>query len=364
MQIHPHGSETLSPRKPARPAPPELELVPSESFEQASVVQALPEKPAFASLPVEPPIQIQASADISKESLEKLRRTAERAMAHFEKHYGPVSAPLKFAVGGATTALRTGYSFDLRTIAMPDGSDLRNCGLDSEDIINHEIFHALMHQAYPDTCTPERMESPETERLHEALADYFAHRLQPDESFGENYYHLAPQVRAYRTSLQVSLTAGAHGQGNAIVKHLLEQDVTDTQVRSFLEGGQFNLESLGQTSEGLAESLRRDAAKAVDEAVSHYPHSPRDRYWLQPEQPLEVAFLPNEDVRQAHPDFRVVWLDKKGMPSRLYTFEETSPHKFRISGAPEAETEKMIARFYDGDRVIGFRPFYFGVRKT
>jgi hypothetical protein len=67
-------------------------------------------------------------------------------------------------------------------------------------------------------------------------------------------------------------------------------------------------------------------------------------------------------VQEAHSDFRVVWTDKQGLPSKKYVFKQTEPNKFLVSGAPDADSEKVIARFYDGERVIGFKPFYFGVR--
>lgn len=329
-------------------------VLPSESFQNAPVLEPMPGKPDFAP----GSILIEADPGVSKESLDQLRATAGRAIAYFREHFGEVTQPLRFQVGGG--ALRAGYNLVDDVICLPQLGNVANAGLDSADIINHEIFHALVLDAYP--------ELPSTEdggavRLHESLADYFAHALQPDDTFGEGYYTDQPFVRKYHTDLHLSLATGAHAQGNALTTLLLEQGVTHQEVRSFLEGGDFQLEALGQVSPHLLPALSDEAQMAVPDAVTGdgYTHSAKGRYWLN-ERPLELAFRPNDKVLEAHPDFRVVWCDKNGEPSPGYSFEEIAPHTFAISGAPDARSEKVIARFYDGDQVIGFRPFYFGVR--
>lgn len=306
-----------------------------------------------------PEIRIEASSDVDQADLERLRELAQKAMAYFQEHFGPVRSELRFEVGSATDALRTGYNFVEDTVCLPYLDPVRNAGLDSVDVLNHEIFHALLIKAYPDLPTPDE---PSTVRLHEGLADLFAHRLNPDSQFGEGYYADKPSVREYRTDLRISLSAGSHAQGNALTSLLLSQQTDNREIRSFLEGGDFTLEGLRSSSASLREPLSRDAALAVDESVSAYPRSPKARYWLRSDVPLGIAFQPNDSVRREHADFRVEWTDKHGYPSRSYTFEPTGENSFLVSAAPEAPAEKMIARFYDGDRVIGFRPFYFGVR--
>ena len=331
-------------------------LPPVESFQSASVLEPLSARPDFAP----GAIVIEADPSVSRESLDKLRAIAGRAIAYFSEQFGPVTQPLRFQVGGG--ALRAGYNLVEDVICLPQLGNVANAGLDSADIINHEIFHALVLDAYPGLPSTEDGAAGSV-RLHESLADYFAHALQPDDTFGEGYYTDQPYVRKYHTDLHLSLASGAHAQGNALTTLLLEQGVTHQEVRSFLEGGDFQLEALGQVSPHLLPALREEAQMAVPDAVigSGYTHSAKGRYWLN-DQPLELAFRPNDKVLEAHPDFRVVWCDKNGDPSPGYTFAEIAPHTFAVSGAPDARSEKVIARFYDGDQVIGFRPFYFGVR--
>ncbi len=306
-----------------------------------------------------PAIVIAASPEVAPRDLARLRSVAHDAMLYFRENFGPVASELRFEVGKATDALRTGYNFVNDAICLPYLDSVKNAGLDSDDVINHEIFHALLIKAYPDLPSPEELP---TVRLHEGLADLFAHRLNPDAQFGEGYYTEKDAVRHYHTDLRISLSSGSHAQGNALTSLLLSQEVENREIRSFLEAGDFSLTGLEASSPAMKEALQRDGSLAVNETVSAYPHSPKGRYWLAPEKPLAIAFEPNESLQKEHPDFRVVWLDKSGYPSRSYTFEPTGNNAFLVSGAPEANAEKVIARFYDGDKVVGFRPFYFGVR--
>lgn len=304
-------------------------------------------------------IAITASPEVPEADLRRLRETAAKAVSYFQEHFGTVRSPLRFEVGKATDALRTGYNFVNDTVCLPYLDSVKNAGLDSEDILNHEIFHALLIKAYPELPSPEELS---TVRMHEGLADLFAHRLNPDRSFGEGYYLEKPSVREYHTDLRISLSAGTHAQGNAITSLLLSEDVSNGEIRSFLEAGDFSLTGLEGCSPAMKAALALDSSMAVEESVNAYPSSKTGRYWLRPEVPLEIAFLPNESVARQHSDFRVVWTDKAGVPSKSYTFEPSGDHAFRVSAAPEADSEKVIARFYDGDRVVGFRPYYFGVR--
>lgn len=367
MQVHPFpGLErplSMLPRSRGA-APAGIEALPEDTFQSSSDRAAIPQaRPA--ALPESSPgkageVVIEAEPGIAPESLEKLRATAQRAIAYFAEHFGPVTQPLRFQVGGG--ALRAGYNIVDDVIGLPKLGNVHNAGLDSADIINHEIFHALVLDAYPELPSNEDGANGAV-RLHESLADYFAHALEPDESFGEGYYTDQPYLRRYHTDLRLSLASGAHAQGNALTTLLLEQGVTHQEVRSFLEAGEFDLEGLGKSSPHLLPALRKEQEMAVPEQVvgDGYTHSAKGRYWLHGT-PLELSFVPNARVLEEHPDFHVVWCDKNGQPSPGYTAAEIAPHTFSITGTPGAKSEKVIARFYDGDRVIGFRPFYFGVR--
>lgn len=318
---------------------------------------------SFQSQPSAPAkeIEITASDSYSQETLESLEDTAKQAITYFRENFGPVPGPLQINVGGA--ALRTGYNAAEDMIYLPELANVHNAGLDSKDVINHEIFHALALRAYPTLPKPDTADVGQL-ALHEALADFFAHQLSPDEHFGEGYRTDQAYLREYRNDLKISLTSGGHAQGNAITSLLIEQDVTNLEIRKFLEGGDFRLEALGEVAPHLKPALDADRSLSLTETVSApYTSSPTNRYWLKDE-PFEVSFTGNQEMGEAFPDLKVVWTDKRGFPTSHYTFEDKGDNRFEVSGLPDAKTEKAIARFYDDDRLLGFRPFYFGVRSS
>lgn len=368
MKVQPPNSTPQSLARSNKAPPPTQELNfgqprPEEVFEPSPTSIALSHTPTFPAKPIAKPIiNIRAPADTSTKAQEKLKGLAQEAIAYFKEHYGPVNEPITFALGSETNALRTGYSFDNNSINFPDLQGIKNYGLDSEDVIRHEIFHAMMHQAYPSYCTQEKRKIKEVEALQEALADHFAYRLSPDQAFGEKYYKNQPQIRLYDNGLLLGLTSGAHGQGNAITKLMIKSGIRGDDVRIFLKNGDFSLKGLAKISSAFAKNLSKDQAMAVEQKVGVYSKSPQDKYWLELNKPLELGFIANEALSQEHQNFKVSWLDKEGNPSQSYIFVETSPNTFSISGQPDAKVEKVIARFLDGDKVIGFRPFYFGMR--
>jgi hypothetical protein len=335
---------------------------PAESFQQGAVnLGSLSlASSALPSAGTEVEMVVRACPDVAEADLERLKQTARRAVAYFREHFGPVTSPLVFEVGQASGALRTGFNLESGVIALPSLEGVRKSGLDSPDVINHEIFHALMFGAYPHLANKDQGAARGSVRLQEGLADLFAYRLSPDPEFGEKYYLAGGKVREYRTSMHVSLAAGAHAQGNAITSLLLEEEVEDGQIRRFLEAGDFRLEALGEVSPRLKRALEHDASLSLEAVVGPgYTPSRLGRYKLRPDHPLQIQFVPSDSLKAAHPDLRVDWTDKRGIPSKTYVFQETSANAFAITAGPEADQEKMIARFYSGDKLIGFRPFYF-----
>lgn len=308
-------------------------------------------------------VVIESSADVSPEALDKLRTAAARARAYFIEEFGPVEQPLRFVVGSASDALRAGYNFESKTIALPNLSGVRESGLHCLDVVHHEAFHALMHLAYPESYAPELMEGRKAESLHEGLADLFAHRLEPDAHFGEGYYESGAPIRAYQSDLSFHLSTGGHAQGNALTSMLLEHQISDRQLRDFLERGDFRVEALAEVSPEFSQAMAHDASLQVTTSVANYPQSNKDRYWLRDELPLEVSLQPNAAAQQSFQQFRVEWTNKQGESPERFAIEQGRSHSFTVTPkSADVSPEKVIARFYDGDRLVGFRPFYFGAR--
>ena len=322
-------------------------------------VSPLP-KPVAAPAATDEAVTIKAADTFSSESLQRVENTAKKAVEYFRANFGPVNGPLNFEVGGA--GLRTGYNPGEDTIFLPELGNVKNAGLESEDVINHEIFHALVLNAYPELPKPGEAEESGI-AMHEALADYFAYQLSPDPHFGENYRTEQPHLREYHSELKLNLAPGSHAQGNAIVSMMLEHGVTNEEVRDFLQAGDFRLEALAKASPHFEQALGEEQKLSVDSQVSEpYKTTPQNKYWMKSDVPLEVTFNPNESMNEAFPNMRVVWTDKQGYPSKAYSVEEAEQNSFRITPSQNARVEKMLATFYDGENVIGFRQFYFGVR--
>lgn len=305
-------------------------------------------------------VTIKAADTYSPESLQRLEDTAKKAVEYFRKNFGPVHGPVNFEVGGS--GLRTGYHPGEDTIYLPELGNVQNAGLESPDVINHEIFHALVLSAYPNLPRPGGTGESGI-AMHEALADYFAYQLSPDQHFGENYRTDKSHLRDYHSDLKLNLSPGSHAQGNAIVSMMLEHGVTNEEVRDFLLAGDFRLEALAKASPHFQEALKEDTQFTIDSEISApYRPSPSNKYWLESDVPLEIAFAPNDKMRDSHPNLRVVWTDKRGYPSRQYSISETEKNTFSVAPVEKAKVEKMLATFYDGENVIGFRQFYFGLR--
>ncbi|MBX3166613.1 MAG: hypothetical protein KF760_04340 [Candidatus Eremiobacteraeota bacterium] len=302
-------------------------------------------------------IGIHGAQLVSGEQLQRLRQRAQRAVEFFEENFGPVSGPLKIDLEAQET-LSTGYNAETATICFPEVRNLIDRGLDSVDVVDHEIFHALVARRFPSTGGPEVLNSSEGQLLHESLADYFAYKMNPDPHFGENFRKDKEFLRSYHNDLTVSLSPGSHAQGNALTAHLLREQVELPQIRQFLQAGDFRLAALQQVSPGLKQALARDASFAVEQRVRQYPPSALNRYRIQPGRPLEVDFQPNAALLEAHPNFRVDWSTMEGVPSRHYIMESQDGRHFQIESTPQSRPEKLLARYYDGPRLIGSQPYY------
>ncbi len=306
-------------------------------------------------------IQIAGSDQLDSDTLSRLQDEATRAVSFFEEQYAKPLKPLKIDVRREIEALHTGYNFEDDTVHFPSMTSVINQGLDSPDVINHEIFHALVCQTYPSTLT--QIQDPKAVRIHEALADYFAYQLRPDKEFGENYYtdtEPGKGFRQYENELSVALAAGVHAQGNAITSQLVRHQISPEQIKGFLERGDFSLNGLAQISSDLKADLETDMSFSVAETVQGYPISAIGKYRISPDRPLELGLEPSKTLESAHPAFEIKWMDMKGLPAKHYRIQQTQPNQFQVEILPAADNEKILAVYYDGPNMIGSKPYYFG----
>lgn len=306
-------------------------------------------------------VAIHGAQQVSGEQLQRLRQRAERAVDFFEENFGAVAGPLKIDLEAKDT-LSTGYNAETATVNFPVANNLIERGIESVDVVDHEIFHALVAQRFPATATPEVLKSTEGQLLHESLADFFAFKMNPDPHFGENFRKDREYLRSYHNDLAVSLSPGGHAKGNALTAHLLRAQVELPQISQFLHTQDFRLEALAEVSPRLKQALEQDASLAVERQVGEYPPSAINRYRIQPDRPLEVEFRPNAALLQAHPNFRVDWSTMEGLPSREYTIQSREDRSFLVASKSDSNPEKLLARYYDGQRLLGSQPYYFSAK--
>lgn len=315
--------------------------------------------PGSTSVPARPErIRILGQDQADPALISHVKDTANRAVDFFQSNFGPVPDPLTLDIGNQSqsAALRTGYNVQDHIVHFPGGSDLIDAGLRSDDVVNHEIFHALVCQAYPNLPV-----EGEAEALHEALADYFAYLLHPDESFGEDYQIGKPHLRQYHNDYSIKLAAGSHAKGNAITSLLLKYQIQPQEIREFLTRGDFSLQGLGGLRPDLHQALEVDSSFELVSRVANYPESAIHRYRISPEKPLSIDFVPNAQLLQQHPRFKIEWVPSKPTPSVQYRIGQVTANGFTVEPSSLAEPEKFLAVAYDAEKVIGFQPFYFAV---
>ena len=307
-------------------------------------------------------VSVLGAEEVSPQSLERLTSTLDRATAFFKENFGPVHQGLKVDLTDDNGALRTGFNFEQNSIRFPEAPKLINRGLNSEDIIIHEAFHALVFQAYPDICTDENLRANDSVRIHEGLADYFAYQMNPDEHFGEDYSKEKPHLRSYRNKRRISLSPGTHSQGNAITSYLLKNHIEPKQIRGFLESGDFTLEGLKKLSPGMKKDLELDASLAIQAKIPNYPMSRIRRYRLVEGKPLNLNFETNEALDKAHPSLQIRWVKSSGAPSQDFEFCPTGPLDFQVSAKRAEGSEKVVAVLSENQETIGAYPFYLSQR--
>lgn len=304
--------------------------------------------------------RIVGGQDVYPTTLSKLLSTTEGALDYFEDHFGTLNRPVQIDLRAEQKAMRTGYNLVEDVICFPRLEQVKNAGLDSQDVVHHEIFHAALCQAYPHLPT----DTPEARSLHEALADYFAYQLCPDEQFGEDYEIGKSELRRYRNHLCISLCPGDHARGSAITSKLLELKVMPCHIQRFLAQGDFSLEALAAQTPELLKLVARDTSFALEKCALNYPPSALGRYRISPNKPLELSFQANTSLMQDHPDLNIHWTTPDGLPSRHYSITPGAPGTFHVAPKGEAPPEKLLALYIEHGALIGSSAFYFSRAKA
>ena len=248
-----------------------------------------------------------------------------QAYNFFEKEIGPLSQDITVSIGEAN-CLRTGFNFIQNKVHFCSNQRVKDHGLQSIDVINHELFHAFLCQYRSDLCGPEMRAD-----VHEALADYFSYLLSPDEFFGEDFYQDQAFVRRYKTYWRAGLVQGEHTRGNALASQLIKNRVS------------------------LKDSLSLFKVPVIEEVtdkVTGVPKSHLNRYRLDSNEVMQIEFNFSPEVQVS----RVIWQKVPGI-----SIERVSENIFHIQVKTKPASPKMLVRFLSLDgRELGQRVYYFG----
>lgn len=246
----------------------------------------------------------------------------------FTREIGPLNVPLTIAIA-PRDCVRTGFNFVSNQVVFCSNEKVINYGLDSVDVIYHEMFHAFLCNYSRNLCGNNMRVD-----VHEGLADYFAYLINPDAYFGENFYQGFGYIREYRTALRAGLVQGDHERGNAYAS-------------SFI-----------QSRTSLRNALRLFSAppqkEEVDDVVTGIEKSKLNRYRLKPNEIIGIEF---KFAREAQVD-RVVWKLPNGI-----LVQELSPKTFRLKASQEIPASKAFAVFLSKNGAqLGSRTYYFGAK--
>lgn len=261
---------------------------------------------------------------------QKLEAQFKIAAEKFEKEVASLDGNINVTVS-PETCLRTGYNRELDTVEFCPGKNVYNAGLDSIDVINHELFHAFICHMDQNLC-----DKHEKDYLHEALADTFAYRLNPDDVFGEDFYKNQLYLRKYLTTLRPGLVQGEHEKGNAFASIFISQNYSFAKMISLFQ--------------------EEDAKDEVRNVITGAPESRLNRYRLHPNESMQIDFIFEEVARVT----QVVWTLPAGVE-----LEQLSDFSFSIKMARDPDSSKAFALFYDENgKELGRRAYYFGLRKN
>lgn len=318
-----------------------------------------PKNSAVSNSSAAPAFRLNVSPDAAGKIDEPmLRLRLSEAVQRFESTFAEKGDAVEIAVGGES-CLRTGYQFESKKVVFCNNTNTVAYGTSSNDVIHHEMFHALLCRSRPQWCDGGFLKSGEHVALHEAFADVFAHALAPDENFGENFYVGQAFVRKYRTSACFSLQSGEHAKGNALASALLGTQVSLERLAQFLQKGRFSLEA-ARDFFGLTDSCFGPNAPEAEFVPDNYPPSRLQRYRLKRDTPLRLQLKVNAEFLRRFPRTEVRW----SQPSKIFRRqnERLTEGQYSVEFASDSDTgwEKLTVELW-ADGLLATRTLYLAV---
>jgi hypothetical protein len=248
----------------------------------------------------------------------------------FEEEVGELDTDITVNIS-PSSCLRTGYDRVSGEVVFCPTTKVINAGLNSVDVINHELFHAFLCHFDREICNLQ-----EKDYLHEALADVFAYKLNPDDLFGEDYYKEFLYIRKYRVDSRPGLVVGDHEKGNAFAGQFIKNNTSFKRIIEMFH--------------------EEEPKEEMSDIVTGAPKSKLNRYRLSPDQVMQIEFefAPEADV------LYVEWTVPEGVKVTKH-----GDKKFSIEISSEPESSKGFAIFYSSEgKELGRRAYYFGLKKN
>jgi hypothetical protein len=239
-----------------------------------------------------------------------------------------------------STCLRTSYNYIDKRIAFCKTKNTIFMGLNSIDIINHEVFHYLYCHTYPKNCLPQKMKNEVIQSFHEGLADLFAFQINPDNYFGENYRVDIPYLRKYKTSLCYKYTYSSHQKGNALASYLIENNFTLSSIETFLN----TMELSDLPSNNCLTSEKFQLIPKNRET------SKKNKYWIKLNEQIEFSY----ELEASY---------KLRTSANIDLFEiQIQDNKVYINSLGKKGFMKIILYITKDDKIVGETRLYIGAR--
>ncbi len=162
---------------------------------------------------------------IAPETKEQISNELEKIVQTFGvKPKNPI------VIDDSANCLRTGYRFIGKSIVFCSNKDVINKGLESIDVIRHELFHAYLCDINPHLCPNDLDQYPELVIIHEALADWYTSTLDITNHFGENFKHSVPYLRTYKNNLCYSLVDNIYAKANSITSEIIKLEIDSKSI--------------------------------------------------------------------------------------------------------------------------------------
>ena len=280
--------------------------------------------------------------EISADETEALRKKIVSATRYFMKNYFHLENPQIFIEINPARCLRTGHNFIENKIVFCPTNKSINMGLNSIDVINHELFHFLLCQIEQNKCTRDFMKNNHNKAIHEGLADHFSYQLERDSVFGEGFHTDVTYLRTYRNDLCIDLVSQPHLKGSALASYVIKNNISIEKIRTFIKT--FDLDIFKDIN-CLAESTTLPVFYPLNK-----PYRKSHRYWMKQNESIEFEI-----------DLEGATLSLVSEPSKFDVI--ISGSKIKFSATNHHGFEKIILNFHRKNKIIGRINVYLGVRK-